>query len=173
MNSITLRKVTTDDLEELQVISRLTFYESFAAENTEADMRDYLENNLGKDRLLKELCHPASDFYFAKRNPQIIGYLKLNWATAQTEFKEKNTLEIERIYVLKNYQGQRVGQLLCGKALEIAKLRHAEFVWLGVWEKNVKAIRFYQKNGFVEFGKHAFRLGSDEQTDLLMRLKLV
>jgi hypothetical protein len=101
-----------------------------------------------------------------------IGYLKVNVGESQTEIKDKNTLEIERIYVLKEFHGKKVGQILYDKAIELAKDKNIENVWLGVWEENPRAIRFYEKNGFVAFDKHIFKLGNDEQTDIMMKLKL-
>ena len=77
-----------------------------------------------------------------------------------------------QILNLKEFHGQMVGQLLFDKAIEIAKLANASYVWLGVWEKNPRAINFYKKNGFVEFDRHIFKLGDDEQTDFMMRLDL-
>ncbi|MCB0820060.1 MAG: GNAT family N-acetyltransferase, partial [Bacteroidetes bacterium] len=84
----------------------------------------------------------------------------------------KNSLEIERVYVLKEFHGMHVGRKLLEKAIELANSQNSEFVWLGVWEKNHKAIRFYEKNGFKPFDKHIFRLGEDEQTDIMMKLDL-
>lgn len=81
-------------------------------------------------------------------------------------------LEIERIYVLKEFQGIRVGKILFDKAIEVAKKKNSDYVWLGVWEENPKAIHFYKKNGFLEFDKHIFKLGNDEQTDIMMKLQL-
>jgi diamine N-acetyltransferase len=98
--------------------------------------------------------------------------LKINFKEAQTELKENKTIEIERIYVLKDFYGKNVGQLLYDKAIKIAKQKNVEYVWLGVWEENPRAINFYKKNGFVEFDKHIFKLGNDEQTDIMMKLKL-
>jgi len=74
--------------------------------------------------------------------------------------------------VLKEYQGKKVGQLLFDKAIGIALQKNFDYVWLGVWEKNLRAIKFYLRNGFVEFDKHVFKLGNDEQTDTMMKLKL-
>jgi ribosomal protein S18 acetylase RimI-like enzyme len=79
-----------------------------------------------------------------------------------------NAVEIERIYVLKAYQGIKAGQALLEKAFEIASKYHSSVVWLGVWEKNHRAIQFYLKNGFIQFSRHTFRLGNDDQTDSLM-----
>ncbi len=98
--------------------------------------------------------------------------MKLNYGESQTELKNDNTLEIERIYFLKAFHGKQVGQFLCETAIQIAKEKKMEFIWLGVWEENSRAIQFYQKNGFVEFDKHIFKLGNDEQTDLMMKLIL-
>jgi diamine N-acetyltransferase len=95
--------------------------------------------------------------------------MKINTGQAQTELKEQKSLEIERIYVLKEFQREKVGQTLLEKALQIAGQAHADFVWLGVWEKNTNAINFYRRNGFAEFDKHIFRLGEELQTDILMK----
>ena len=96
----------------------------------------------------------------------------MNFGQSQTELQDDKALEIERIYVLKEFHGKNVGQILYNKAIEIAKQNKADYVWLGVWEENPRAIAFYKKNGFVEFDKHIFKLGDDEQTDIMMKLKL-
>ena len=101
-----------------------------------------------------------------------MGYLKINLGPAQTELKDSNSLEIERIYVLKSYFGKKVGQLLYEKAASIAKELKLKYIWLGVWEKNERALQFYKKNGFVEFDQHQFVLGEDVQNDILMKLTL-
>jgi ribosomal protein S18 acetylase RimI-like enzyme len=86
--------------------------------------------------------------------------------------QDNEALEIERIYVSKEFHGKKAGQVLYEKAMEVAKDKNADYVWLGVWEENQRAINFYKKNGFVEFDKHIFKLGNDEQTDIMMRLQL-
>lgn len=172
MQNIKLKKVTLKDVNKLQQISRQTFFETFSAVNTEENMTNYLEENLSITRLTSELQNTNSQFYFAELNEKIIGYLKLNFGTAQTELNDDNALEIERIYVLQEFHGKNVGQLLYEKALQIAKEKNADYVWLGVWEENARAIRFYKKNGFVEFDKHVFMLGNDKQTDIMMKLLL-
>ena len=91
---------------------------------------------------------------------------------SQTEIKKDDSVEIERIYVLKKFQGRKIGQLLFEKSLEAADSRKADYLWLGVWEENQKAIEFYKKNGFIEFDRHIFRLGDDDQTDIMMKLVL-
>ena len=167
-----IRKINIDDLETLRNLSIQTFKETFEEVNTEEDMQKYLDENLSIEKLKTELENPNSEFYFAENNDEILGYLKLNFKDAQTEKVEENYFEIERIYVLKTFLGQKIGQILFDKAIEIGREKNLEYVWLGVWEENHRAIRFYGKNGFEIFGKHDFVLGEDVQTDLLMKMKI-
>ncbi|WP_277111517.1 GNAT family N-acetyltransferase [Chryseobacterium taklimakanense] len=167
-----IRKINTSDLENLQKISRQTFFETFSEVNSDEDMRKYLAENLSEKNLKAELENPDSEFYFAEENEEVLGYLKLNFGNAQTEKQDLNAVEIERIYVLKEFLGQKVGQFLFEKALEVAREKKVDYIWLGVWEENHRALRFYEKNGFEIFGKHNFVLGTDVQTDLMMKLKL-
>lgn len=169
---ITIRKASLSDLEILQILSRQTFFEAFATDNTPEDMQNYLDKSFNDQQLTKELKNPHSAFYFAVSDQKEIGYLKVNERSAQTELKNLQAMEIERIYVKKEFQDKRIGQLLFEKALELAKQKNAPYLWLGVWERNLKAIRFYKKNGFIEFDKHIFKVGNDEQTDLLMKVDL-
>lgn len=172
MENIDIEKVAINDIDQLQKIGRQTFYETFSESNTEENMESYLENGFSTDKLKTELNDKNAEFYFAKIDEKIIGYLKLNLGQSQTELKDDKALEIERIYVLKEFHGKKVGQILYDKAIEIAKNKNADYVWLGVWEENPRAINFYKKNGFVDFDKHIFKLGNDEQTDIMMKLKL-
>ena len=167
-----IRKINIDDLEALRNLSIQTFMETFEEVNTEEDMQKYLDENLSIEKLKTELENVNSEFYFAENNGEILGYLKLNFKDAQTEKLEENHFEIERIYVLKAFLGQKIGQILFDKAIEIGREKNLEYVWLGVWEENHRAKKFYEKNGFEIFGKHDFILGEDVQTDLLMKMKI-
>lgn len=167
-----IRKINLKDIEALKAIGKQTFIETFSSENSEENMANYLKSGFSTEQLTAELTDPNAEFYFAELEEKPIGYLKVNTGTSQTELKDNNALEIERIYVLKEFHGKKVGQILYEKALEVAKEKKADYVWLGVWEQNPRAIRFYEKNGFVAFSKHIFKLGNDEQTDLMMKLKL-
>ncbi len=166
---MTIRKVKAEELLELQQISVHTFYESFSSQNTEENMRQYVEDSFSLERLGDELLDTHSEFYFAILNQEIIGYLKLNMGPSQTEIRDSSTIEIERIYVYKAHQGKQVGKHLLDHAIQLARDRNAKYVWLGVWEENHNAIQFYRRNGFVVFDKHLFRLGQDEQTDIMMK----
>ncbi len=169
MSEISIRTVNATDVLALQTLARKTFYDAFAEQNTEEDMQEYLEVNLSEEKLTSELNNPASFFFFAIYHELPVGYLKVNTGNAQSDFKDSNGFEIERIYVEKAFHGKKVSDALFQKAISLASDLNYKEVWLGVWEENKKAIRFYEKNGFVPFDTHIFMLGTDQQTDILMK----
>lgn len=169
MNNIKINKITINAIDQLQKIGERTFSETYADKNSEENMNEYLKNHFSIEKLKTELEDKNSEFYFAEFEDKVIGYLKVNFKQSLTETKNVKTLEIHRIYVLNEFQGKKVGHILCEKVIEISKRKKVDYVWLGVWEENLRAIKFYKKNGFVEFDKRIFKLGNDEQTDLLMK----
>ena len=163
MESISIVPVNMDDLAKLQTISRSTFAQTFDEHNNPDDMQTYLNASFSAEKLSAEMNNSMNT---------VVGYLKVNMGDAQTEKKDLNAFEIERIYVDKAYFGKKVGQLLFDKAIEIANSKKVSYVWLGVWEENHRALAFYTKNGFKAFDKHLFKLGNDVQTDIMMKLTL-
>lgn len=173
MKSIIIQKANLTDILRLQKIGRETFFETFVDTNTEENMQKYLEESFAFDKLSKEISNPNSRFFIASLDGKAIGYLKINVLDAQSDLQDPHALEIERIYVLQAFHGKKVGQLLYQIALDIAVDEQYKSIWLGVWEENHRAQRFYEKNGFSVFDKHIFRLGDDEQTDLMMKKYLL
>ena len=169
MSKIEIHRIGLADIDKLQDLSRQTFTETFSDCNTAENMEIYLAESFSIGKLTNELNNQDSEFYFACVGEKVAGYLKLNFRTAQTELSDSNSIEIERIYVLNEFQGKKVGQALFETALEKAQELKSLYIWLGVWEENDKALSFYRKNGFVEFDRHIFRIGDDQQTDLLMK----
>jgi len=172
MSVCNIRAISISDLPQLQKIGKTTFSETFTEHNTKEDLEKYLEESFSNEKLSSELNNPHSSFYFAEIENNVVGYLKINFGDSQTELKDNEALEIERIYVLQAFHGKKIGQALYEKAVQIANEKKVQYLWLGVWEKNNKAIQFYKKNGFVQFDTHIFKLGNDEQTDIMMKLKL-
>jgi len=170
MSLFIIEKIKETEVEQLQSLSRQTFSETFSGSNSKENMDKYLNEILSIEKLSEELNNENSHFFFIKDCERNIGYLKLNMGPSQTELKDETALEIERIYVIQEYQGKKVGQQLYEKAIQVAKEKKAQYIWLGVWEENHKAIQFYNKNGFEVFDKHVFVLGDEKQTDLMMRL---
>ncbi|AKG75176.1 GNAT family N-acetyltransferase [Salinicoccus halodurans] len=167
-----IEKCTFEDLKTLQKISYDTFDETFRDQNTEENMRTYLNNAFTEEKLTAELRNPSSQFFFVYHNDAVAGYLKVNTGDAQTEEMGKEALELERIYISRNFQKLGLGKQLLDKTFEIARSSGKEKIWLGVWEKNENALDFYRRKGFIQTGAHSFYMGDEEQTDLIMEKTL-
>lgn len=166
------RKCRPQDLKALTEIGRITFSEAFSLDNSEFDFNGYIERAFSEKQIGLELYNPNSEFYFAFLGQTLVGYFKLNWGLAQTDLLDRNGMELERIYVLANHQDRGLGGRLLAKAIDIGRSRSFPFIWLGVWEKNRRAISFYQGHGFVHSGYHPFKLGNEDQTDFIMKLEI-
>lgn len=172
MADIAIRRCGPHDLEEIRDLSVRTFVETFSKDNRKEDMERYVEEHFSRAMLQRELRHGDALFYLAQVHGDAVGYMKVNVREAQTEAGHSNALEVQRIYVLKAFQGMGVGRMLMDEAVALAKDMALSYIWLGVWEHNLPAIRFYEKMGFEKFGTHVFLLGEDAQTDHLLRLHL-
>jgi len=166
------QKCLLSDLDALVEISKRTFVEAFEKDNDPEDFKTYIDKAFEKRNIASELKHSDSSFYFVYKDEQLRGYFKLNVENAQTDIKSEESMELERIYVLQKFQGQRIGEHILQETIELASQLKKKYIWLGVWEKNTAAIRFYQKHGFLKFGTHPYYIGKDEQTDWLMRYDL-
>ena len=157
-----------EDIKKLQTIAKQTFTETFGSQNTAEDLAKFLNEEYDFNKLKSEVADPESFYYFCYFNDELAGYLKLNISSAQTESDYPEALEIQRIYVLQKYQGQKIGLSMMQHAIAVAKKIKKSQVWLGVWEKNLKAQAFYRKSGFEKVGSHDFILGDDIQTDYIL-----
>jgi ribosomal protein S18 acetylase RimI-like enzyme len=169
---IQIVEVSGKDVKELQEISCLTFMQTFASKNTADNVQFFLAHNYAAEKLSSELMNPESRFFFAKEGAATVGYLKLNSGNAQTVLPNSEGFEIERIYIDQDSKGKGIGKMFIDFSIREAMKFNAGYIWLGVWEHNEPAIGFYIKSGFTVFGSHIFKLGDDEQTDLLMRRSL-
>jgi ribosomal protein S18 acetylase RimI-like enzyme len=166
---VTIRKVELAEAGILLDFSKKTFYDFFAHLNDLSNIDAYSAVAFTLEKIKSELSDPDSEFYFAMLDGQVAGYLKLNFGDAQTEFRNEKALEVERIYVSAEHHGKHIGRRLLNFAIDKAISKLFDYVWLGVWEHNHKAIGFYQHHGFEIFSSHEFLLGDDRQIDLLMR----
>ncbi len=168
-----LKKCTLSDAPQLLQLARRTFVEAFEKDNDPEDFRAYINEAFAKNNIEKQLHDSDSTFYLVYRKEVLVGYFKLNQNGSQTDIKSEDSIELERIYVLKDFQGNQIGEQMLWKAQKIGCKKVKNFLWLGVWQKNKGAIRFYEKHGFVKFGTHPYYIGNDKQTDWLMRFDLV
>ncbi|TDQ16514.1 ribosomal protein S18 acetylase RimI-like enzyme [Algoriphagus boseongensis] len=167
-----IRLTEISDIERLVDVARKSFLQAFTAGNKLENVEAYLNEAFTLEKLEEEWRDPNSKFFIAISGSEILGYSKLNLNPAQTDIHDPESLEIARLYVLEEYLGKGVGDLLMEKAKEFAKQNQLTYLWLGVWEHNPRAIRFYEKKGFSIFGSHPFQFGDELQNDFLMRFDL-
>ncbi len=167
-----LRKATLSDLPELLALARTSFLQAFTAGNKPENVQAYLAEAFTEDKLTKEMQEPASTFILANLGGKLVGYTKLNLAAAQADVQDPRSVEVARLYTLEEVWGKGMGQLLLDAGINFARQEGKTWLWLGVWEHNARAIRFYEKNGLRIFGSHPFPFGDEIQNDWLMRVEL-
>jgi ribosomal protein S18 acetylase RimI-like enzyme len=164
-----IRLVRPDEGPILQAFARACFVTAFAPLNTPEDMALYLKDHLTPESIAREMKQPDSRFYFVEKGNELVAYAKINAGIEQTEQALPNALEVERIYVHADWQGKGIGARLLKFLVDLAKKENFNHIWLGVWEENISAIRFYQRYGFRIFSQHDFYLGTDLQTDVMLK----
>lgn len=164
---INIRRVTPADIPALSVIARQTFYDTFTGTCTEKDMSAFLDRFYSEEQLGKEIADEETFCFFAEVAGVPVAYLQFKEDYANfPEVKKWRSLELKRIYVLSGYHGKGIAQKLMDFFLAFAAENKYEVVWLGVWEHNLRAQKFYEKYGFVNSGfTHDFPIGSTPQTD--------
>jgi diamine N-acetyltransferase len=167
--NIIIREATKEDASLIADMSRETFYDTFAPDNTKEDMDKFLAEQFTREALMAEVGTAGNIFLLAEAEGEIAGYARLRDKDAGSL---KNSMEIARLYALKKMIGKGIGKALMEVCIERAKKRGRNILWLGVWEKNLKAIAFYKKFGFVKFDEADFLLGDDLQRDWLMKKQL-
>ncbi|SDB43902.1 Ribosomal protein S18 acetylase RimI [Streptococcus henryi] len=172
MASVSIEKVSKDKLPLLQKIAIQTFRETFEFDNTEEQLQDFFDEAYKLSDFESDLENPETESYFVLVEGQEAGFLKVNWGSAQTEQELDSAFEIQRIYILKSFQGQGLGKKAFEFALELADASGLDWAWLGVWERNFKAQALYAKYGFEKFSEHYFPVGDKMDTDWLLRKKL-
>jgi diamine N-acetyltransferase len=167
-----IRYGTTADAKILSELGTRTFYDTFAKDNTQENMDAYLKKSFSPEIQFNELSQPDVVFLIVEIEGIPIGYAQLILNSEDEAIKRIKPLEIRRIYASQEYLGKGVGKELMRATISEARQRGYECVWLGVWEKNQRAIDFYEKWGFREVGTHIFSVGNDPQKDFVMELEL-
>lgn len=174
MFKIQIRQAKLNDAQMLTELSYETFYDAFREhpQNTPADMLAYMEKAFNIKTVSAELSEENSIFLIAESENKAVGYAKVMLGTFEEGIEAERPIELNRLYAKTAFIGRGVGQKLMDQCFEIAVENNCDMIWLGVWEYNPRAIRFYEKQGFYKVGSHVFQLGSDPQIDLLMQKNL-
>lgn len=169
---INVRLATDQDAGLIADISRQTFYDTFASYNTVEDMDKFLNEQFTREALIKEVSAKDNIFLLAYDRQEPVGYARLRENNNPPSLGSTNAIELARIYATSNSIGKGVGKVLMEKCIGLAETGKKDFIWLGVWEKNQRAIDFYIKWGFEKFADHDFVLGNDVQKDWLMKRRI-
>jgi len=168
MNEIVIKQATKKDAVLIADLSRQTFYDTFAMHNTKADMDKFMNLQFTRQKLMSEVGAAGNIFLLAYVNNDVVGYVRL-CEKAHSFLPHAPAMEIARIYAVQKDIGKGVGSALMQHCIDISKACNKSVLWLGVWEKNQRAIDFYKKWQFEKFGEHEFVLGDDVQIDWLMK----
>ena len=169
-----IRLAGISDAESLAAFAARTFTDTYEKDNVPADVESYIRKSFDADRLGNELANPDNLFLlaFLEESGPPLGYAKLRTGTMDPSIKGPHPVELERLYVDHAAIGSGVGAALMQAVLDAARRHGHQTLWLGVWEQNARAIAFYKRWEFEVVGDHVFRLGSDDQTDLIMQRTL-
>jgi ribosomal protein S18 acetylase RimI-like enzyme len=170
--TVHIRKAEAGDTESIVSLSVDTFRETYGSQNSEENINLHVREHFNQDKIRSELNAPDFRFYLATVEGQPVGFMKLRINRQPRGIANKRCLEIQRIYVLQEFQGASVGSELVKLAKDIAQKEHFQVLWLQVWQKNERAIRFYHKSGFVIYETTTFQLGKEMQADYLLRFDL-
>jgi ribosomal protein S18 acetylase RimI-like enzyme len=169
---IQIKTAGVEDAPLIVELSRRTFYDTFAQFNTAENMRIFQEEQFPREKQLAEVGAPGRIFLLAYADGEAVGYASMREAEPPQGLRDERALEIVQLYSDGKMIGKGVGSALMEACLDVARRQGKDWVWLGVWEQNQRAIAFYRKWGFERFGEHVFFVGLDAQTDWWMKKKL-
>jgi len=174
-----IRTATLADVSLLTELATSTMREAFGPPHNPADLvEEYIQSAISIPILEAELTDRRSTFFVFETDDRIpIGYAKLRRHSPPRRMPEpyrraSNAIEIQRIYLLQDQIGQGRGRRLMEHCLNWAREQGYKAVWLGVWERNERALTFYKKMGFEPFGFHYFQFGSERQRDFWLQKQL-
>jgi len=166
---IKIRECGIEDLNLLKDLGNKTFYETYASMVSPETLDTYLKKSFSEERISDELNKTGSKFYFVYSDNELAGYLKINTAPDQTSINDPESVEIERIYIKKEFKGKGLGKQLMNYAIKTAQVSGKRYIWLGVWEKNPDAVSFYTRMGFRTVGRNSFKIGNEIHSDIIMK----
>ena len=174
MNETEIRRGNAADAATLAPLAVRIFNDTFAENplNAPEDMRAYINEFMSVEAFDRELTDENSTFFIAEINGEMAGYAKLQENSAEKCVSDANPIELQRLYVDQSYHGKGIARDLMDECFAEARRKNYRTMWLGVWEFNFRAQKFYEKIGFRKVGTHVFQLGSDPQTDWVMEKKM-
>jgi ribosomal protein S18 acetylase RimI-like enzyme len=170
--NIQIEQAGPDAARLISVIGTVSFYEAYFEQDTPADIANYITESFGTELIERELADPSVSYHIAYLNEKAVGYAKLVRDSMAEGADDGRGIEVKRIYTLERVWGKGVGDRLLAHCKKVAKESGAEYIWLGVWEENARALRFYAKHGFRRVGTVTFPYGDSVGINKVMKLEL-
>jgi len=169
---IRIRKAKIEEVPAVLELAVEVYTDTFAEHNSPENMQAFFNEVYTLEKFKEEFNELDSILYIALDDLKIVGFLRLRLNSEVDHQLGKNHIELQRLYIHRDYHGSSVSKLFMEEALNYAEEKKHEWIWLGVWEKNFRAQKFYTKYGFEKFGSHTFQMGDDPQVDWLLKKKL-
>jgi len=173
MNDITIRRAVQDDDKIISVLGIVTFYEAYFEQDEPLEMAHYLHESFNLSKIRTEIADENTAFFIIFRNETAVGYAKLREGVKYDCIEGENSVELQRIYLVERVYGSGIGEKLLNYCLEFAREKGFETLFLGVWQENPRAVRFYEKHGFRKVGTTTFPYGETFGTNWVMEKRLV
>jgi ribosomal protein S18 acetylase RimI-like enzyme len=157
-----------NDAADLSTFARRVFLETFGAENTPDDMALYIEESFTPSCQGAEIRDQMRSTLLLRIEDKLMGYAQLSWGKGVPQLKAQNPVELVRFYIDQKFHGKGVADNLLNACLDLSRSQSADVMWLGVWEKNARALKFYRKHQFQPNGDQIFQLGHDQQRDIIL-----
>jgi diamine N-acetyltransferase len=170
--NLSIRQADISDLKFICALGVTTFYEAYYEQDNSGDLADYVLESFSRAQIEAEFNNADSTFFIAELNGKAVGYAKLRENSTVDCLKSANAVELHRIYILERAKGKGVGGKLLNSCFETARAKGYETIWLGVWEQNSAALRFYEKIGFVKVGELQFPYGETVGTNFVLKIEL-
>ena len=170
--NLSIRQADISDANIISALGMTTFYEAYFEQDESSDLANYVLESFSPAQIKNELNNTDSIFFIAELNGKAVGYAKLRENSTVDCLKNENAVELHRIYILERTKGKGVGGKLLNRCFEAARARGYETIWLGVWEQNSAALKFYEKLGFVKAGELQFPYGKAVGTNYVLKIEL-
>jgi diamine N-acetyltransferase len=167
-----IRKAEPGDADQMAELAIFTFREAWLEPGNEADLEEYVRENFAAEVLRKELRNPDITYLEVSINEEPVGYAKLEKRCQPDNYLLPGPVALHRLYIKAAFRNHKLGSELLKHVMSLSKQEGFKTLWLGVWNENYNAMRFYSRFGFEKFGEYVFTMGKIKSDDYLMKVDL-
>jgi len=173
VNAPLIRLATLDDVPVLCALGAATFRQTYRAISDPREVDEYADEHFTPVRVAAWFREPCARTLLAVAGGAPAGYAHLRRARVPACVADREAIELSRLYLLGSAQGGGLGSTMMATALAQAAELEARSVWLGAYDRNVRALAFYARHGFVQVGTHEFEFGGRTYADPVLTRPVV